>query len=333
MAKATRQKSKLLYIAQYLMEHTDEKHSVTMAQLIEYLASNGISAERKSIYNDIDTLNAFGMDIVRTGSPHSGYQLASRNFELAEVKLLVDLVQSAKFITSKKSRELIAKLEREVSRNEAHQLQRQVIVLDRNKTSNESIYYNVDVIYAAIAENVKVRYQYFEWDEKKQRRLRKNGEDYEVSPWLLIWDNENYYLVAYDSEAGFMKHYRVDKMLKIRLTKEPREGQKVFEDMDIAAFSQKTFGMFAGKERTVRLAFEDSLTGVVVDRFGESASMRRLDEKHVAVRAAVEVSSQFFGWLAGFGSRVEILGPEDVRQQYQDYIYDIVQVYQKDNAD
>lgn len=327
MPKSPKQKQKLLYLAKYLMQKTDEQHAVTTPQLIEYLAANDISAERKSIYDDIETLCNFGMDIVRQSGPKGGYFLASRDFELAEVKLLVDLVQSAKFITQKKSHDLIHKLEQQVSTFDAKTLQRQVVVADRNKTENETIYYSVDVIYEAIAKDIKVRYQYFEWDIKKEMSLRKGGAYYEVSPWLLTWDDENYYLVAYDEKAGMMKHYRVDKMLHIELMEENRQGRELFEQMDVAAFSKKTFGMFAGKEETVQLICENGLIGVLVDRFGRNVPMRAWDEEHVLVRANVQVSSQFFGWLAGFSNRVRIHTPEHLKQEYREYLVKILDVY------
>lgn len=328
MPKAPKQKQKLLYLAQYFWERTDENHMVTTPQLIEYLAANDIRAERKSIYDDIQTLQDFGMDIVRDSSTRGGYFLASRDFELAEVKLLVDLVQSAKFLTTKKSRELTKKLEREVSKNDAVALQRQIVVSERNRAVNENIYYSVDVIYEAIAKNTKVRYQYFEWNAKKEMQLRKEGDYYEVSPWLLTWDNENYYLVAFDREAGKMKYFRVDKMLHIERLDTPREGREAFEELDVAAFSRRTFGMFAGEERTVQLCLSNSLINVIVDRFGANVALRPLNGEQVLARVEVEVSPQFFGWLAGLSSRVRIQSPEDVAKEYKAYLSDILQQYE-----
>jgi len=324
MPKSTNQKQKLLYIEEYLRRHTDESHSVTAPQIIAYLESNGIKAERKSIYNDIQTLCDYGLDIVRDEGPKGGYRLASREFELPEVKLLVDLVQSSKFITTKKSRELIGKLENLVSSNDARKLQRQVVVADRNKTVNEKIYYSVDVIYAAIADNVRIRFHYFDWDVNKQMQLRKDGAFYEVSPWLLTWDDENYYLVAYDSEAMKLKHYRVDKMLDIALTEDVRDGRAAFEKIDIAAYSKKTFGMFAGDVKTVQLLCDTSMTGVMIDRFGTNAALRPYDENHILIRADVAVSPQFFGWLAGLSDRIRILSPEAVARDYQNYLSGIL---------
>lgn len=328
MPKSTNHKQKLLYIEQFLRRQTDENHTVTAPQIIAYLKSNGINAERKSIYNDIQTLIDYGLDIVKEDGPKGGYKLASREFELPEVKLLVDLVQSSKFITTKKSRGLIGKLENLVSSNDARKLQRQVVVSDRNKTANEKIYYSVDVIYTAIADNVKIRFHYFDWDVKKQMLLRKDGAFYEVSPWLLTWDDENYYLVAYDSEAKLMKHYRVDKMLDIVPTKELRDGHTVFEKIDIAAYSKKTFGMFAGEEKTIQLLCDSSMTGVIIDRFGLNVALRPYDDDHILARADVAVSPQFFGWLAGLSDRVRIISPEEVALDYRNYLSTILKSYE-----
>lgn len=327
MPKSEKQKQKLLYIAKYLMEQTDEGHAVSTPQLIQYLNSQGIKAERKSIYNDIDTLNEFGMDIIRSDEHRGGYMLASRQFELAEVKLLIDLVQSSKFITEKKSRELIDKLETLVSKYDAKAMQRQVQVIGRSKTLNENIYYNVDMIHTAISKNVKIQFHYFEWDVNKKMKLRHDGAFYEVSPWKLTWDDENYYMVAYDEDAEVIKHYRVDKMVDVSLTETDRVGKELFEKMNIVEYSKKTFGMFAGEEKTVRLRCNNSMIGVIVDEFGTDVSIRKEDENHIVARMDVAVSPQFFGWLAGLGDRIEIISPSDVREEYRTYLANIVSRY------
>lgn len=328
MPKTEKQKLKLLYIMNYLMENTDENHSVTTQEIISYLAANGITAERKSIYSDVDLLISYGMDIVRTKEQRkAGYRLVSRQFELAELKLLVDAVQSSKFITGKKSRELIGKLEQLCSKMDAKQLHRQVVVTNRTKAVNENIYYNVDQIYASIAENKKVRFQYFDWNVKKEMQLRKDGAYYEVSPWLLSWDDDNYYLIAYDDESEIIKHYRVDKMQKIKISEQEREGKEVFDNFDIAAYSKKTFGMFAGEEETVSLLCENRLTGVMVDRFGTDVTMRPFDENYILARVNVAVSKQFFGWLTGLGNSVRIYGPEKTAAAYREYLQDILEQY------
>lgn len=327
MAKAERQKLKLLYIMQLLMEKTDENHAITTNEIIDYLKLHGIDAERKSIYMDLEILAEFGMDILRTTDRSKRCYLVNRQFELAELKLLVDAVQASKFVTEKKSRELIGKLESLCSKYEAKQLHRQVVVTNRAKTVNENIYYNVDEIYKAIAENVKVRFQYFDWNEKKEMQLRRDGAYYEVSPWLLTWDDDNYYLIAYEDESQMIKHYRVDKMMNISLSKLGRQGKEEFEHFDIAGYSRKTFGMFAGEEETVTLLSEKYLTGVFIDRFGSDVSMREKDEEHIQVRVNVAVSRQFFGWLTGLGRAVRIQSPEKTVIEYQEYLKEILENY------
>lgn len=329
MARAEKQKLKLLYIMQFLLEKTDEMHTVTTQEIIDYLAENGIASERKSIYTDIDALIDFGLDIMKVRERTGGYYVASRRFELAELKLLVDAVQSSKFITSRKSRDLIGKLETLCSRAEARQLHRQVVVTNRNKAVNENIYYNVDMIYSAIADNVKIKFQYFEWSVNKEMKLRRDGSYYEVSPWLLTWDDENYYMIAYDTRTCMIRHYRVDKMLKIGLMKELREGRDQFDNFDIAGYSKKTFGMFAGEEETVTLCCDSNLTGVMIDRFGKDVPLRQRDETHIQARVKVAVSRQFFGWLTGLGPAVKIESPERVVKDYCEYMEEIRKEYEK----
>lgn len=327
MAKSEKQKLKLLYIMQLLLDKSDEEHAVTTQEIIDHLAQYGIPSERKSIYTDIELLIDFGMDIIKIKERPGGYYLASRQFELAELKLLVDAVQASKFITSKKSEELIGKLETLCSKAEAKQLHRQVVVTNRNKTPNENIYYNVDMIYNAISENVKIRFQYFEWSVNKEMKLRRDGIFYEVSPWLLSWDDENYYLIAFDDRSGEIRHYRVDKMLKIGLLGTVREGKGQFENFDIAGYTKKTFGMFAGEEETVTLCCDSNLTGVMIDRFGKEVAMRQRDESHIQARVEVAVSRQFFGWVTGLGAAVKIESPERVVRAYREYLREILEQY------
>lgn len=330
MPKSYGQKLKILYLAQLLLERSDEAHPLTTKEMIDHLEAQGIHAERKSIYDDMNALQNFGMDIISIREKPGGYYLASRRFELAELKLLVDAVQASRFVTTKKSRELISKLETLTSRSEAGQLHRQVVVAERGKSSNEQIYYNVDEIYAAMAADCTIRFQYFEWSVQKQMVPRKNGAYYEVSPWLLTWEDENYYLIAYDSTAEILKYYRVDKMMHLTVCETPREGQAAFDALDIAGFAKKTFGMFAGDETTVVLQCDTSLTGVMIDRFGLGVAMRPVDDGQIRVRANVAVSRQFFGWLTGLGSGVQIVSPPEIRTQYQQYLQDILERYSQD---
>jgi len=313
MPKGTNQKFKLYRLAQIMLEQTDDEHYITMPEIKEALARYDITADRKSIYADLRDLEVLGIEV--EGEPVGKgyhYHVVSRPFELPELKLLVDAIQSSKFITEKKTNALIRKLEKQVSRYEAMKLQRQVFVSGRIKTMNESIYYTVDAIHNAISENKKIRFQYYQWNVKKEMELRRDGAWYHISPWGLSWDDENYYLVGYDSDAGEIRHYRVDKMLHIRMSDEPREGKEHFRKLDMADYAKKSFGMFGGKEQKVKLLVDNSLAGVIIDRFGKEVMMIPADPEHFTVNVTVMVSSVFLGWVFSLGERVKILGPEEV---------------------
>lgn len=254
MPKSSNQKLKLIYLMKILLERTDETHSITMPEIIDALAAYDISAERKSLYNDIENLRVYGLDVIGMQEDRTySYHIGNRQFELAELKLLVDSVQSAKFITAKKSNELIKKIEGLASKYEASQLHRQVFVAGRVKTMNESIYYNVDRIHTAIAENSRITFQYFQWNVDKKMELRHEGALYEVSPWSLSWDDENYYLIAYDSNDEIIKHFRVDKMISIKLNGKVREGRQAFKSFDMAAYARKTLACMEEKRNGYEL--------------------------------------------------------------------------------
>lgn len=325
MAKSAGQKLKLLYIIKLLSETTDEKHPASTADIIAYLDANGIHSERKSIYDDIDKLCEFGYDIIQVHSRlGGGYYMAGREFELAELKLLVDAVQSSRFITTRKSRSLIRKLEQMAGKYDAGKLQRQVFVAGRIKTENESIYYNVDSIHRAIQENKQICFQYLDWNLRKQLVPRVNAER-TVSPWALIWREENYYLAAYDSTDGVMKHFRVDKMGKTAVLEQKREGMEQFARVDPASYTNQTFGMYSGEEESVTLQFPNRLAGVVLDRFGREADIRPMTDRIFRVRVKVAVSGQFFGWLAGIGREAVVVSPASVKEQYSKWLSDIVE--------
>ena len=328
MAKEASQKLKILYLMRILLEKTDETHSITMPEIIAALKLQGISAERKSLYNDIESLRTYGLDII--GEPDGKifkYRVVNRTFELAELKLLVDSVQSSKFVTEKKSNDLIKKIEGLGSNYEASQLQRQVYTSGRIKTANENIYYNVDILHNAINQNSKIKFHYFQWNVKKEMELRKGGEYYCVSPWGLSWDDENYYLVAYDSEAEKIKHYRVDKMLHIDLTGEMRDGKELFERFDMAEYSKKMFGMFDGKEENVKIECHNCLAGVIIDRFGTDVKMLKKDDEHFTATVKVAVSKQFLAWVMALGENAKIVGPESVVNQVKDEIDKLRNLY------
>ncbi|MBQ7010385.1 MAG: WYL domain-containing protein [Clostridia bacterium] len=318
MAKGENQKYKLLYIMRLLYEETDEEKGLSVGDIISALAEMGVEAERKSVYSDIETLIGYGMDVEKRkkNGNTTYYHLVSREFELAELKLLVDAVQASKFITRKKSQELIKKLESLASKTQAGQLMRQVFVSNRIKTMNESIYYSVDYIHNAMTRDKEISFKYFDWNEKQEKVLRHGGSTYTVSPWALMWDDENYYLIAYDSASKKKKHYRIDRMVEMSLTDRPRQGGELLSGVDTALYSKQTFGMYGGREETVRLRCHNSLANVMVDRFGRETTFFTADREHFDIVVKVTVSPVFLSWVATFGSDIRIMSPDGVINEF-----------------
>ena len=321
MAKGENQKLKLLYLLDILNKYTDDEHFITMQEIVKKLADCGVNAERKTLYNDLEELRTYGIDVIgeKDGLGYN-YHIGNRKFELAELKLLVDAVQSSRFITKAKSKELIKKLNDLTSKYHAEELNHQVFVAGRVKTMNESIYYNVDLIHTAISEDVKIRFRYDMWNENKKQVYRRNGAYYSVSPWGLTWDDENYYLIGYDDEYEAIRYYRVDKMKKIVLSDEKREGRDSFKSVDMAVYSKKRFGMFDEEETEVELLCDNDMAGVIIDRFGKNTPFVKRDEEHFVALVSVAVSIQFLGWVMSLGEGVKIVGPESVVLQMQDEV-------------
>lgn len=319
--KGDNQKLKMLYLVKIFSEDTDDAHGLTMPDIITKLAGYGVNADRKTLYKDFDLLRDFGLDIITTqeGRNHY-YHLGSRDFELPELKLLVDSVQSAKFITDKKSAELIRKLESLVSKYEGRQLHRQVIIAGRIKTMNESIYYNVDKIHTAIGDNKMIRFKYCDWNLKKQMEPRYDGKWYTMSPWALMWDDEKYYLVAYDSKHEDIIHYRVDKMLNLEVMDEAREGQDAFREFNLAHYTKTLFGMYAGNETAVTLEANNKMASVLIDRFGKDIIIAPVDDEHFKTTVTVAVSKQFFGWIMALDGEVKIVAPGFVVKEMREHI-------------
>ena len=317
MSRGTNQKFKFTYLMKIMLEKTDDEHSLTMPQIMEELEKSDVTAERKSIYTDFqDMTEKFGVEIIKEQiGRETYYHVGAREFELAEVKLLIDAIQSSKFITQTKSRELITKIKSFVSEHQAKQLQRQVYINDRVKTMNESVYYNVDDIHTAINENKKIRFKYFKWDINKKLVPRHNGDWFIVSPWALTWDDENYYMVAFDDLDKKIKHYRVDKMMHISIEEEKRSGKEVFRNFDMAEYSKATFGMYQGQKAKVKIQFANYMCGVFIDRFGKDISFRPIDDEHSELHVDVNVSPQFFGWIFSLGKNVKVTGPSEVVEQ------------------
>lgn len=325
---AYEQKLKPIYIMDYLLHNSDEQHPVTMKQIIGYLESRGIPAERKSVYSDIDALRFYGLDIVQAvNGKTTGYFIGERSFELPELKLLVDSVQSSKFITHTKTGTLIKKIEKLASIHEAQLLQRQVFVANRIKQMNESIYYNVDEIHNGISQNKQIRFKYFMYTVEKKKAYRHDGAFYHVSPFALTWDDENYYMVAFDSLSKEIRHYRVDKMDSIQVTDVNREGLDAYKALDMGVYAKKVFGMFTGTEERVTLRFDNDLVGAVLDRLGLDSMIIPDDEEHFTVSADVVVSPQFFAWVSGFGPKAKIIAPETVVEQMRKHAESVVAMY------
>lgn len=326
--KGENQKLKMLYLVKIFCEETDDLHALTMPQIVAKLAGYGVNADRKTLYEDFKLLREFGIDIIAEKSGHSHYyHIGSRDFELPELKLLVDSVQSAKFITDRKSQQLIKKLEALVSKYEGSKLHRQVLISGRIKTMNESIYYNVDKIHEAIGSNRQIRFKYFDYNLKKEMVARYDGRWYQFSPWALMWDDERYYLVGYDAKHESIIHYRVDKMTEIGIVDEPREGQESFKKFNIAHYTNTLFGMYAGDETKVTLEAANNMINVLIDRFGKDIIIAPVDDEHFRTTVTVAVSRQFLGWIMSLDGDVRIVAPGSVVDRMKEMINQLQEQY------
>lgn len=324
MPKSSKQKLKLLYLMKILLEKTDENDSITVTEIIEELSHYDILAERKSIYDDLEALRVYGYHIEKVKSKTTSYYIANHIFELSELKILVDLVQSSKFITHNKSLELIKKIESLASCNQAKELHRQVYVLNRVKTMNESIYYNIDKIHNAIMNDRKITFKYFTYAVTKEVQFRRNGQKYLISPFALICNDENYYLIGFDSNSNMIKHYRVDKMMDIIITDEKCEGKDAFKQFDMGLYSRRVFSMFSGKNENIKLQLANHLIGVIIDRFGTEIPISRVNENEFSIFVTIQASPRFYGWLASFGTDAKIISPQYVKDAYKEYIKKIM---------
>ena len=310
MPKSDNQKLKIFYILDYLQRNSHQDHPVRAAELIQMLdREHNISCDRKTVYSDISALQDYGVDIVSLPGKNGGYYIASRNFELPELKLLIDAVQSSRFLTQKKSRELIEKLCNQCSVHDARLMRRDVLIDRRVKSMNETIYYNVDTIQDAIAENRQITFRYFDYGLDGQRKYRE--KDYTASPYGLCQDNENCYLLAHSPRHGITS-YRVDRMAQIRITDQPRTPCPELTGKALTEHANRLFQMFSGEEATVKLRFHRSLINVVVDRFGSETMLIPDGEEHFVFTVNVAVSPIFLSWVIGFGTKAKILHPQSV---------------------
>ena len=334
MSKFSNQKLKILYLRKILLENTDENNYISMEKILKLLESYDINAERKSIYADIEALNTFGMDINLRKGKYSGYAVLNRDFELAELKLLIDSVQSSKFLTKRKSEALIKKIENLTSKHYSKSLQRQVFVSDRIKNENESIYYNVDTIHTALSTNKKIVFYYFEWVIDKtqtnniKRQHKRNNNKYEVNPWCLTYADEKYYLIAFDETSNKIKHFRVDKMEFIDVLEQERVGRELFSDFNISDYTNKIFSMYGGEETRVKLEFDNSVLGVVIDKFSSDILIKPDNVNRFQIDVDVIVSSQFFSFIFGLGEKAKIISPKTVIKQYKKHCKKALSNYQ-----
>ena len=317
MSKTANQKLKILYIYDILMRETDEEHPLSAKELIERLNVLGVSAERKSVYSDIEALKLFGADIE---SAARGYYIASREFELPELKLLADCVSASKFITEKKSEKLIKKIESLASRHDAAKLQRQVFITDRIKLGNEGIYYNVDTISEAINNDKKISFGYFEYDADKKKRFRNGGRDYVVSPYSLTVSDENYYLISHSPKHEKLTHFRVDRMNAIKILDEARTPVEdvMGKGFSIGEYSKKVFSMYSGESMRVTLLCENSMVNPVIDRFGDRVFIEKNGDGSFKVSVNVDISPTFFAWVFTFAGKIKIISPQSVVESFNE---------------
>ena len=315
MALGDNGKLKLLYMQKLFRDRTDRNSSVDMQGIISYLAENDVKVTRQTVYDDLERLRDYGMDIreVKKGR----YALIDREFSLAELKILVDSVQACKFISEEQSLDLIKKIESLTSANQAKELHRQVFVKNRIKHENALVLNNVDTVSAAINGDCNVRFRYISYTPDKKRAYRHGGAFYEVSPFALIWDDENYYLLARDTKDGAFKHYRVDKMDSVLPARSRREGREEFEKIDMSAYTKQVFGMFGGEIKKVRMRFANRLLDAAIDILGSGIMVIPDGGEHFTVTTEIAVSSHFFGWITSLGEGADIVWPEDVREEYK----------------
>ena len=309
MSKSDNQKLKIFYILDYLQRNSHQDHPVRASELMEMLERHNILCDRKTIYSDISVLQDFGIDILRVTGRNGGYYIASRNFQLPELKLLIDAVQSSRFLTEKKSRELIEKLCAQCNEQDARLVRRDVYVSGRVKSMNETIYYNVDAIQEAIAQNRQIGFRYFDWGIDGKRVYRQKS--YTASPYGLCQDNENCYLLALSPRHGITS-YRVDRMSDITLTGEKRVPCPELTGKKLTDYANRLFGMYSGDTVAVKLRFHRDLSNVVIDRFGKDTMLIPDGDDHFVFTVQVAVSPLFLSWVIGFGSKAQILYPQSV---------------------
>ena len=325
--KSEGQKMKLFVLKEILEKETDMDHGITMARILELLSMRGIKAERKSIYDDLRALRDSDiLDVTEAQGKNREYSVASRTFELSELKMMTDAIQSSKFLSEAKTRELIKKIETLCSKHEAQSIQSHVVIANRVKSISKGLFFNVDTVHAAISANKQISFKYFDYDLKKQRKYFKKGERYVASPWSMIYVDDNYYLLAY--QDGKFKHFRVDKMEDVQISILDRDAADEFAKIDMSAYTKYTFSMYGGEIMPVTMIFQNRMMGAVMDRFGRDIFVTKEDDRHFKVTVNVAVSNQFFGWVFGLGKMVRIVSPESVKEKMKKALEGILERYE-----
>ena len=315
-----------LYLMRILLEQTDESHALTLQELIEKMDAEGIPVERRDVYADIEALREFGVDVIADKRGRNTYYfVGNRQFQLAELKLLVDSVQASRFITERKSRELIKKLSDLAGEPQSKELNRHVLIAGRIKSMNESIYYNVDEIHKAINSDSQISFQYFQWGLDKEMELKRDGERYVVSPWALVFDDENYYMVAV--EGSSLKHYRVDKMLRIKATGDPRAGRELYHEEEYG--KKSLFGMYGGDIVPVTFQAKNWMIGIMIDRFGRDIPIAKVSDEEFETKIDLAISPQFYGWLFALGPDIRVTSPGFVVNKLREYGENVMRNYQQ----
>ena len=340
MAKSENQKLKTLYVAKYFLENSDENHPVTAGDITDYLQNEcGIKSERRAIYRDIAALrDVFGMDI--DGGQGGKYRLLSRQFEFEDLRLLAECVHATKFISAEKAKELVCTIGQFCSSYQSEELEREVFLCDRVKTTRRDILLIIGIIQAAMADKEngkpkppqKISFKYLKYtiQDKNTQVERHRGATYKVSPYKLLINEGNYYLLAYDDKTQDMRTYRVDRMKEVTALDEPREGAEAFDTIDIETYTRRVFSMFGGEQKRVSIHFDNPLLDTAIERFGMAPDVfyRPDGEQHFVVTADVEISDQFFSWVCGFRERAKIISPPDVVEDMQKFLKDIAGRYE-----
>lgn len=328
---------KVLYIIDELKNKSDDNHYIKTSELIAALNEKDLNADRKSVYSYVESLMDYGMNIEKS---KLGYKLLSRDFELAELKMLVDALSASRFIPAKKTQDIIKKLESMTSEYNRTQLNRQVYIENAVKSDNWSVIYSIDAIHNAISTNKQISFNYlntvldFCSEEKIQRvyRTDEKGEPkiYRQSPYALLWKNENYYMLSFDSDLCRKKTFRVDRMVNVDILKAKREGAKYFLKFDTAKYANTAFSMFGGENADIVLRVKNDLAGVIIDRFGNDIGIYKDDNEHFLCTVNIQKSKMFFSWISGFGDGIELKSPRSIRKEYTDYLRSLLDIYKND---